>query len=151
MQIAVPREIKNREYRVALTPAGVRELTTAGHAVTVEAGAGEGAGFADARLCRCRCAHRARCRSVVRGCRTHRQGEGAAAGQECRRLSAGQTLFTYLHLAADRAQAESLMASGCTAIAYETITAADGSLPLLAPMSEIAGRMSISVAAHQSR
>ncbi len=68
--------------------------------------------------------------------------------QECRRLRAGQTLFTYLHLAADRQQADALLASGATAIAYETITAADGSLPLLAPMSEIAGRMSVPVAAH---
>jgi alanine dehydrogenase len=68
--------------------------------------------------------------------------------EECRRLREGQTLFTYLHLAADREQAEHLMASGCTAIAYETITAPDGTLPLLAPMSEIAGRMSVSVAAH---
>jgi alanine dehydrogenase len=68
--------------------------------------------------------------------------------EECRRLKSGQALFTYLHLAADRGQAELLMASGATAIAYETITAADGSLPLLAPMSEIAGRMSVQVAAH---
>ncbi len=147
MRIAVPREIKNREYRVALTPAGVRELTAAGHAVTVEAGAGEGAGFADARY-------------VTAGARIEPDVESLFANAElivkvkepqpveCRRLKAGQTLFTYLHLAADRAQAENLLASGCTAIAYETITAADGSLPLLAPMSEIAGRMSISVAAH---
>ncbi len=147
MRIAVPREIKNREYRVALTPAGVRELASAGHEVTVEAGAGEGAGFADTRY-------------LAAGARIQSDVEALFADaelivkvkepqpQECLRLGAGQTLFTYLHLAADRAQAENLMASGCTAIAYETITAADGSLPLLAPMSEIAGRMSISVAAH---
>jgi alanine dehydrogenase len=147
VRIAVPREIKNREYRVALTPAGVRELTSAGHAVVVEAGAGDGAGFADARY-------------LAAGARIEADVEKLFAEaelivkvkepqpQECRRLAAGQTLFTYLHLAADRTQAENLMASGCTAIAYETITAADGSLPLLAPMSEIAGRMSIPVAAH---
>ncbi len=147
MRIAVPREIKNREYRVALTPSGVRELVTAGHAVTVEAGAGEGAGFADARY-------------VAAGARIESDVEALFSAAElvvkvkepqpaeCRRLRQGQALFTYLHLAADRAQAENLMASGCTAIAYETITAPDGSLPLLAPMSEIAGRMSISVAAH---
>jgi alanine dehydrogenase len=147
MLIAVPREIKNREYRVALTPAGVRELTTAGHSVVVEAGAGDGAGFADARY-------------VAAGARIEPDVEALFSSaelivkvkepqpQECRRLKSGQTLFTYLHLAADRAQAEGLMAAGVTAIAYETITAADGSLPLLAPMSEIAGRMSISVAAH---
>jgi alanine dehydrogenase len=145
MRISVPREIKNREYRVALTPAGVRELVTAGHAVTVEAGAGEAAGFPDARY-------------IAAGARLEQDVAALFAGaelivkvkepqlEECRRLGPGQTLFTYLHLAADRAQAEALMACGCTAIAYETITAADGSLPLLAPMSEIAGRMSISVA-----
>lgn len=146
MRIAVPREIKNREYRVSLTPAGVRELTRAGHRVTVEANAGSGAGFGDADY-------------VAAGARIEAD-VGAVFGeaelivkvkepqpQECRRLGAGQAIFTYLHLAADRPQAEALMASGCTAIAYETITAADGSLPLLAPMSEIAGRMSVPVAA----
>jgi alanine dehydrogenase len=147
MRIAVPREIKNREYRVALTPSGVRELAAAGHSVTVEAGAGEGAGYPDARY-------------VGAGARIEHDVEALFGNAElvvkvkepqpveCRRLQPGQTLFTYLHLAADRAQAENLMASGCTAIAYETITAADGSLPLLAPMSEIAGRMSIPVAAN---
>ncbi len=147
MRIAVPREIKNREYRVALTPAGVRELTAAGHEVSVECGAGEGAGFPDAQY-------------LAAGARLEPDvGKlfGAAElivkvkepqPEECRRLRVGQTLFTYLHLAADRPQAEALMASGVTAIAYETITAADGSLPLLAPMSEIAGRMSVTVAAH---
>src|SRR5690349_2644339 len=145
MRIAVPREIKNREYRVALTPSGVRELTAAGHEVEVETHAGEGAGFEDAVY-------------VAAGARINDDVESLFARaelivkvkepqpQECRRLKAGQALFTYLHLAADRAQAEHLMASGVTAIAYETITAPDGSLPLLAPMSEIAGRMSIAVA-----
>jgi alanine dehydrogenase len=146
MHIAVPKEIKNREYRVALTPAGVRELTAAGHTVSVEAGAGAGAGFHDAAY-------------ETAGARIERDVEALFAAaelivkvkepqpDECRRLRPGQALFTYLHLAADRAQAEALMASGSTAIAYETITAADGSLPLLAPMSEIAGRMSMQVAA----
>jgi alanine dehydrogenase len=147
MRIAVPREIKNREYRVALTPAGVRELIAAGHDVEVEKSAGEGAGYADADY-------------VAAGARINPDVEALFARaelvvkvkepqpQECRRLQAGQALFTYLHLAADREQAENLMASGATAIAYETITAPDGTLPLLAPMSEIAGRMSVSVAAH---
>lgn len=147
MRIAVPREIKNREYRVALTPAGVRELTAAGHEVAVERGAGDGAGFADASF-------------AAAGARLEPSVDNLFADaeliikvkepqlQECRRLRAGQALFTYLHLAADRPQAEALMASGVTAIAYETITAPDGSLPLLAPMSEIAGRMSVPVAAH---
>jgi len=145
MRIAVPREIKNREYRVALTPSGVRELTSAGHEVQVQSSAGEGAGFDDAAY-------------VAAGARIESDVEALFARaelivkvkepqpQECLRLKAGQALFTYLHLAADRAQAENLMASGVTAIAYETITAPDGSLPLLAPMSEIAGRMSIAVA-----
>jgi alanine dehydrogenase len=146
MRIAVPREIKNREYRVALTPSGVRELVAAGHEVAVEAGAGEGAGFPDGLY-------------AAAGARIDTDVEALFAWAElivkvkepqpveCRRLTPGQTLFTYLHLAADRQLAEALMASGCTAIAYETITAPDGSLPLLAPMSEIAGRMSVSVAA----
>jgi alanine dehydrogenase len=147
MRIAVPREIKNREYRVALTPAGVRELVAAGHEVHVQSGAGEGAGFADW--------------TYTNAGATVVGDVGALFAQaelivkvkepqpeECRRLKPGQALFTYLHLAADRGQAELLMASGVTAIAYETITAADGSLPLLAPMSEIAGRMSVQVAAH---
>jgi alanine dehydrogenase len=147
MHIGLPREIKNREYRVALTPAGVRELTAAGHAVEVQAGAGAGAGFTDteyraagATLAADAAALFDRAELIVK--------VKEPQPEECRRLRHGQTLFTYLHLAADRPQAEALMASGCTAIAYETITAADGSLPLLAPMSEIAGRMSIQVAAH---
>jgi len=147
MRIAVPREIKNREYRVALTPAGIRELVAAGHDVEVEKGAGEGAGFVDATY-------------TAAGARIVADVEALFARaelivkvkepqpEECRRLRSGQALFTYLHLAADRAQAENLMASGVTAIAYETITAPDGSLPLLAPMSEIAGRMSVQVAAY---
>ena len=147
MRIAVPREIKNREYRVALTPAGVRELVAGGHEVQVQSTAGEGAGYAD---------------SVYENAGAKVVSDVGALfawaelivkvkepqPEECRRLKSGQALFTYLHLAADRGQAELLMASGATAIAYETITAADGSLPLLAPMSEIAGRMSVQVAAH---
>jgi alanine dehydrogenase len=147
MRIAVPREIKNREYRVALTPAGVRELVAGGHDVQVQSTAGEGAGFADSAYVNAGAkvvgdvgALFTRAELIVK--------VKEPQPEECRRLSAGQALFTYLHLAADRAQAELLMASGATAIAYETITAADGSLPLLAPMSEIAGRMSVQVAAH---
>src|SRR6478609_2625919 len=146
MRIAVPREIKNREYRVALTPAGVRELAAAGHDVEVEAGAGEGAGFDDqsytaagARINPDVDALFVRAELIVK--------VKEPQPQECRRLRPGQALFTYLHLAADPAQAQLLMASGVTAIAYETVTAADGSLPLLAPMSEIAGRLSVQAAA----
>jgi alanine dehydrogenase len=147
MRIAVPREIKNREYRVALTPAGVRELVAAGHAVSVERGAGEGAGFADSSYE----AAGARVEPVVDALFATAElivKVKEPQPEECRRLRQGQALFTYLHLAADKSQAEALMASGATAIAYETITAPDGSLPLLAPMSEIAGRMSVPVAAH---
>lgn len=147
MRIAVPREVKNREYRVALTPSGVRELVSGGHDVQVQAGAGDGAGFPDAAY-------------LTAGAQVVSDVAALFAGaelivkvkepqpEECRRLKHGQALFTYLHLAADREQAQLLMASGVTAIAYETITAPDGSLPLLAPMSEIAGRMSVQVAAH---
>jgi alanine dehydrogenase len=147
MKVGVPKELKTHEYRVALTPAGVRELSSAGHAVEVEAGAGAGAGHPDADY-------------IAAGARISADVEALFADaelivkvkepqpEECRRLHEGQALFTYLHLAADRAQALALMASGCTAIAYETITADDGSLPLLAPMSEIAGRMSIAIGAH---
>ena len=132
MRIAVPREIKNREYRVALTPAGVRELVAGGHDVEVEGAAGEGAGFSDSDY-------------VTAGARIVSDAQALfqraelivkvkePQPQECARLAHGQTLFTYLHLAADRVQAEGLMASGVTAIAYETVTAPDGSLPLLAP------------------
>jgi len=145
MRIAVPREIKNREYRVSLTPSGVRELTAAGHEVEVESGAGEGAGFDDA----CYLAAGARINADVESLFARAElivKVKEPQPQECRRLRQGQALFTYLHLAADPAQAQNLMASGATAIAYETITAPDGTLPLLAPMSEIAGRMSIAVA-----
>lgn len=147
MRIAVPREIKNREYRVALTPAGVRELVAAGHVVLVEAGAGEGAGYPDAVYAAAGAAIEPDVEALFRVAELIIKVKEPQPA-ECKRLREGQTIFTYLHLAADRAQAELLMASGCTAIAYETITASDGTLPLLAPMSEIAGRMSISVAAH---
>jgi alanine dehydrogenase len=125
----------------------VRELANAGHEVVVEHGAGEGAGFGDEAY-------------VAAGGRIEADIEALFAAaelivkvkepqpRECARLRRGQVLFTYLHLAADKAQALALMESGVTAIAYETITAPDGSLPLLAPMSEIAGRMSVPVAAH---
>jgi alanine dehydrogenase len=146
VQIALPREIKIHEYRVALTPAGVRELVLAGHAVTVETGAGRGAGFEDD-------AYRAAGAAIAPDAAATWSGAALIVKvkepqpPEIARLRPGQLLFTYLHLAADRAQTEGLLASGATAIAYETVRAADGSLPLLAPMSEVAGRLSIQVAA----
>ena len=147
MKIGVPKEIKIHEYRVGLVPAGVRELTDGGHQVLVEAGAGAGIGFEDSD-------YRSAGAEVVAGA-----AQVFAAADlvvkvkepqlaECRLLRPGQVLFTYLHLAADPAQADALLASRGTAIAYETVTAADGSLPLLTPMSEVAGRMSVQVGAN---
>jgi alanine dehydrogenase len=147
MRIGVPREIKVHEYRVGLVPAGVRELTVAGHEVTVESGAGAGIGVDDA--------HYEACGAKVVG-----TAEQVFAGadmivkvkepqpKECVMLRPGQVLFTYLHLAADREQALALINSGATAIAYETVTGRNNSLPLLTPMSEVAGRMSIQVGAN---
>jgi alanine dehydrogenase len=145
MLIGVPREIKVHEYRVGLVPAGVRELTAGGHEVIIETGAGEGIGLSDAE-------YRAAGATIAATA-----AEVFAKAQlivkvkepqpiECQMLRSGQVLFTYLHLAADPEQARGLMASGATAIAYETVTR-KGALPLLTPMSEVAGRMSIQVGA----
>ncbi|MBB6093622.1 alanine dehydrogenase [Povalibacter uvarum] len=146
MRIGVPKEIKNHEYRVGLVPAGVRELVEAGHEVLIQSTAGAGIDVTDA-------AYQAAGAKIV----ATAADVFAAADlvvkvkepqlAECKMLRRGQTLFTYLHLAADSAQAKALMASGATAIAYETVTSADGSLPLLTPMSEVAGRMSVQVGA----
>ncbi len=147
MLVGVPKEIKTHEYRVGLVPASVRELVHHGHQVVVQSGAGAGINFDDA-------SYRAAGAKVA-----HTAEEVFAAAEmvvkvkepqesECRMLGPGQVLFTYLHLAADKLQAEALVKSGCTAIAYETVTDAAGGLPLLAPMSEVAGRMSIQVGAH---
>ncbi|MGY1773683.1 alanine dehydrogenase [Blastococcus sp. SYSU D00813] len=147
MRVGVPREIKNHEYRVALTPAGVHELTRAGHEVLVERGAGEGSSIPDEDL-------------AAAGARIVAEADDVWAdadlllkvkepvAEEYGRLRAGQTLFTYLHLAASRECTEALVDSGTTAIAYETVQTADGRLPLLAPMSEVAGRMAPQVGAH---
>ncbi len=147
MDIGIPREIKNHEYRVAATPDAARSLIAAGHTVWVETGAGIGVGFSDRHY------EEAGARIAASAEEVFRIAElivkvKEPQPEECARLSAGQTLFTYLHLAADRAQAAALMRSGATAIAYETVAATDGSLPLLTPMSEVAGRMSVQVGAH---
>jgi len=146
MRIGVPREIKVHEYRVGLVPAAVRELTAAGHEVLVQAGAGLGIGSSDddyrqagAAIALLADAVWARSQLIVK--------VKEPQLPECARLRPDQVLFTYLHLAADAAQADALCASGCVAIGYETVTATDGSLPLLTPMSEVAGRMSIQVGA----
>jgi alanine dehydrogenase len=147
MQVGVPREVKNREYRVALTPAGVTELVRAGHEVLVEQGAGEGSSIPDSDF-------------VAAGARIAPTAADVWAAadlllkvkepvaEEYGLLRADQTLFTYLHLAASKECTDALIASGTTAIAYETVQTADGALPLLAPMSEVAGRMAPQVGAH---
>ncbi len=147
MRIAVPKEIKNREYRVGLTPGSVHELVAHGHQLRVEQGAGAGIGASDDE-------YRAAGAEIA---------EDAAAlfdwaemivkvkepqAVERQRLRRGQILFTYLHLAPDPEQTRDLIDSGVTAIAYETVTAPGGGLPLLAPMSEVAGRLSVQAGAH---
>jgi len=146
MRVGVPKEIKKAEYRVGLTPSAAGEYVAHGHEVLVETGAGLGAGLDDAAY-----------EGV--GARIAGSAEEVFASAdlvikvkepqptEWTQFREGQILFTYLHLAADPAQARGLMESGVTAIAYETVTDAEGQLPLLAPMSEVAGRMSIQAAA----
>jgi alanine dehydrogenase len=146
MRVGVPREIKVHEYRVGLVPAGVRELVTAGHEVLVESSAGNGIGVDDAQYRAAGATIAASAAEVfARADMVVKVKEPQPA--ECAMLRREQLLFTYLHLAADPAQAQALMKSGATAIAYETVTAPNGSLPLLTPMSEVAGRMSIQVGA----
>jgi alanine dehydrogenase len=146
MRIGVPREIKVHEYRVGLVPAGVRELTAAGHEVLIETGAGNGIGVDDAQFRGAGAAIAPSAAEVFqRAEMVIKVKEPQPA--ECAMLRPGQVLFTYLHLAADPEQARGLMKSGATAIAYETVTGPKGSLPLLTPMSEVAGRMSIQVGA----
>ena len=146
MLIGVPKEIKNHEYRVGLTPSSVRELVHHGHQVLVETQAGSGIGIDDA-------AYQAVGAEVVNRAETiFERAEMVVKVKEpqpdeCRMLHEGQLLFTYLHLAPDPTQAELLIASGVTAIAYETVTDKRGGLPLLVPMSEVAGRMSIQAGA----
>ena len=147
MRVGVPKEIKNHEYRVGLTPPSVSDLVAAGHQVMVQTGAGLGIDFEDADY-------------VAAGATILPDAASVFAQSdmivkvkepqpsEIALLEPRHVLFTYLHLAADKPQAEGLMASGATCIAYETVTANDRSLPLLKPMSEVAGRMSVQVGAH---
>ncbi|MDQ1289973.1 MAG: alanine dehydrogenase [Actinomycetota bacterium] len=147
MKIGVPREVKTHEYRVAITPAGVHELVNHGHDVFVERDAGSGSGVTDAE-------YRAAGARILddaddvwaTGDLVLKVKEPVAS--EYHRLREGQTLFTYLHLAADRALTEQLLRRRVTGIAYETVESPDGSLPLLAPMSEVAGRLATQVGAH---
>ena len=147
MLVGVPKEIKNHEYRVGLIPNGAAALVRNGHKVLVETNAGAGVGFDDALY-------------VKAGAKIAKNADEifAAADMivkvkepqavECKKLRSGQILFTYLHLAPDPEQAKMLIASDCVAIAYETVTDIHGGLPLLKPMSEVAGRMSIQAGAH---
>jgi alanine dehydrogenase len=147
MLVGVPKEIKIQEHRVGLTPGSVRELVHNGHQVIIETGAGDGIGHDDA-------AYRAVGAAIAaNAAEVFSQAEMIVKVKEPQTaeialLRPGQVLFTYLHLAADRAQAEGLMASGAVCIAYETVTDDRGGLPLLSPMSEVAGRMSMQVGAH---
>ena len=147
MRVGIPTEVKNNEFRVAITPSGVAELTRRGHDVLIQAGAGEGSAIADSDF-----------KAV--GAQVVSTADGVWADAdlvlkvkepmplEYSRMRRGQTLFTYLHLAASRSCTEALLTSGTTSIAYETVQTADGALPLLAPMSEVAGRLSAQVGAY---
>src|SRR5438045_2809741 len=147
MLIGVPKEVKSHEYRVGLVPGSVRELVHHGHKVVVETGAGTGIGFDD------RVYEAAGAEILMRGADVFAAAEMIVKVKEpqpdeVRALREDQVLFTYLHLAADRKLTEALLRSGAVAIAYETVTDRVGGLPLLAPMSEVAGRMSVQVGAH---
>ncbi|MEA5053571.1 MAG: alanine dehydrogenase, partial [Propionicimonas sp.] len=147
MRIAVPAEVKNREYRVAITPVGVAELVGHGHEVFVQSGAGLGSSISDAEY-------------VAQGATVLPDADATwAAGElvmkvkepvagEYHRLRDDLVLFTYLHLAADRPGTDALLAAGTTAIAYETVQLPNGLLPLLYPMSEVAGCLAPQVGAH---
>ena len=147
MKVGIPSEVKNNEFRVAITPSGVHELTRAGHEVFVQRGAGVGSSIPDEDF-------------VAAGARILPGADDVwqtgdlilkvkePVQEEYHRMRSGQVLFTYLHLAASRECTEALLAAGVTAIAYETVQLPDGSLPLLAPMSEVAGRMAPQVGAH---
>ena len=142
MRVGVPREIKADEYRVGLTPTAVREYVVHGHQVLVEAGAGQGAGYSDEAYVRAGATLAPDAEAVIAGSQLIIKVKEPQAA-EWARLTPEHILFTYLHLAPDPAQTEGLLASGCAAIAYETVTDAAGGLPLLAPMSEVAGRIAV--------
>ncbi len=147
MLVGVPKEIKDNEYRVGTVPSTVRELTEKGHQVLVETGAGTGAGFLDSDY-QAAGAKIAPDADTVFGRAELIVKVKEPVGAERKKLQRGQVLFAYLHLAPDRAQTEALMAAEVTAIAYETVTSPQGTLPLLTPMSEVAGRMAPHVGAH---
>ena len=147
MIIGLPKEIKNHEYRVGMVPSSIMDLTARGRRVLVEKNAGEAIGFSDESY------RQAGAEIVETAAEVFAQADMIVKVKEpqpneCKMLRPGQVLFTYLHLAPDPIQAELLVASDCVAIAYETVTDRFGGLPLLSPMSEVAGRMSIQAGAH---
>jgi alanine dehydrogenase len=147
MKVGVPAEVKNHEYRVAITPAGAHELVRTGHDVYIQAGAGVGSSIPDADF------EAAGAEILPTADDVWQAGDlilkvKEPVAEEYHRMREGQVLFTYLHLAASRPCTEALLKAGVTSIAYETVQAPDGSLPLLAPMSEVAGRMAPQVGAH---
>jgi alanine dehydrogenase len=147
MKVGVPKELKNHEYRVAITPAGVHELVRAGHQVFIEEDAGTGSAIPDAEFVAAGAAIVATADDVWATSELVLKVKEPVPA-EYHRMRKGQVLFTYLHLAASRQCTDALLGSGITSIAYETVQAPDGSLPLLAPMSEVAGRMAPQVGAH---
>lgn len=146
MLIGVPKEIKNHEYRVGLTPVSIRELVSHGHTVTVQTGAGAGIGESDSAYESAGATIAASAEDVFANADMIVKVKEPQTA-ECKMLRSGQILFTYLHLAPDPEQTRLLVESDSVAIAYETVTDNDGGLPLLAPMSEVAGRMSIQAGA----
>lgn len=147
MLVGVPKEVKNHEYRVGLVPSSVRELVHHGHKVMVETKAGEGIGFTDADYQTAGAEIAPDAKTVFAKAEMIVKVKEPQPA-EYAQLREGQVLFTYLHLAPDLEQTRGLAKSGCIAIAYETVTNARGGLPLLSPMSEVAGRMSVQVGAH---
>jgi alanine dehydrogenase len=147
MKVGIPREVKDHEYRVAITPAGVRELVSAGHSVSIEKDAGAGSSITDEEY--------TSAGAQIVGSPDDVWGEAELVlkvkepiAEEYPRMRRDQVLFTYLHLAASRACTDALLSAGTTAVAYETVQLPDRSLPLLAPMSEVAGRMAPQAGAH---
>jgi alanine dehydrogenase len=147
MRVGIPTETKSNEFRVAITPAGVAELTHRGHEVLVQAGAGEGSAISDADFKAAGAELTSTAEQVWADAHLLLKVKEPIPA-EYGLLRHGQILFTYLHLAASRACTDALLASGATSIAYETVQTADGALPLLAPMSEVAGRLSAQVGAY---
>jgi alanine dehydrogenase len=146
MRIGLPQEIKNHEYRVGLTPASVRELVAHGHQVLVQTGAGASIGLTDVQYQAAGATLAPDAASVFAQADMVVKVKEPQPG-ECAMLRPGQILYTYLHLAPDPQQTAALLASGAVCIAYETVTSPSGGLPLLAPMSEVAGRMAVQAGA----